>query len=131
MVLQGEYPGWAGIRQVFPIVSLPTGKINTFGNHTLPSAVIVKLRTRRPVSAFEQPVPPGANGGFLEEACERLGRYVPQLEKAFGVPDGEQGWVLRVGEETQALKDLGTNVTLAELVTDVKAAVAGRLEPGA
>ncbi|MFH8409593.1 type I-E CRISPR-associated protein Cas7/Cse4/CasC [Streptomyces sp. NPDC018019] len=115
------------------ITSLPTGKINTFGNHTLPSAVIVKLRTRRPVSfvgAFEQPVPQGANGGFLEEACKRLGSYVPQLEKAFGVPDGEQGWVLRVGEETQALKDLGTSVTLAELVKDVEAAVAGRLESG-
>ncbi|MFF3275932.1 type I-E CRISPR-associated protein Cas7/Cse4/CasC [Streptomyces chrestomyceticus] len=116
------------------ITSLPTGKINTFGNHTLPSAVIVKLRTRRPVSfvgAFEQPVPQGANGGFLEEACKRLGRYVPQLEKAFGVPDGEQAWVLRVGEETQALKDLGTGVTLAELVKDVEAVVAKRLESGA
>ncbi|KWT63876.1 type I-E CRISPR-associated protein Cas7/Cse4/CasC [Streptomyces albus subsp. albus] len=116
------------------ITSLPTGKINTFGNHTLPSAVIVKLRTRRPVSfvgAFEQPVPQGANGGFLEEACKRLGSYVPRLEKAFGVPDGERSWVLRVGEETQALKDLGTGVTLAELVTDVEAAVAGRLESGA
>ncbi|MFI2235161.1 type I-E CRISPR-associated protein Cas7/Cse4/CasC [Streptomyces chrestomyceticus] len=116
------------------ITSLPTGKINTFGNHTLPSAVIVKLRTLRPVSfvgAFEQPVPQGTNGGFLEEACQRLGRYVPQLEKTFGVPDGEQSWVLRVGEETQALKDLGTNVTLAELVKDVEAAVAERLESGA
>ncbi len=116
------------------ITSLPTGKINTFGNHTLPSAVIVKLRTRRPVSfvgAFEQPVPQGANGGFLEEACKRLGHYVPQLEKAFGVPNSEQAWVLRVGEETQALKDLGTSVTLAELVTDVEAAVAKRLESGA
>ncbi|MFH8986759.1 type I-E CRISPR-associated protein Cas7/Cse4/CasC [Streptomyces sp. NPDC017940] len=115
------------------ISSLPTGKINTFGNHTLPSAVIVKLRTRRPVSfvgAFEQPVRQGPNGGFLTEACERLGRYVPQLEKAFGVPDGEQSWVLRVGEETQALKDLGTCVTLEELVKDVKLAVAGRLESG-
>ncbi|MFI2239435.1 type I-E CRISPR-associated protein Cas7/Cse4/CasC [Streptomyces chrestomyceticus] len=134
MVLQGEYPGWAGIRQVFPIVSLPTGKTNTFGNHTLPSAVIVKLRTLRPVSfvgAFEQPATQGANGGFLEEACQRLGRYVPQLEKAFGVPDGERSWVLRVGEETQALKGLGTSVTLADLVTDVEAAVAGRLESGA
>ncbi|MFI0257866.1 type I-E CRISPR-associated protein Cas7/Cse4/CasC [Streptomyces sp. NPDC017056] len=115
------------------ITSLPTGKINTFGNHTLPSAVIVKLRTRRPVSfvgAFEQPVSQGANGGFLEEACERLGSYVPQLEKAFGVPDGERSWVLRVGGETQALKDLGTSVTLAELVKDVEAAVARRLETG-
>lgn len=41
------------------IASLPTGKINTFGNHTLPDAVIVKLRAARPisfVSAFENPV---------------------------------------------------------------------------
>ncbi len=47
------------------------------------------------------------------------------------MPDGEQSWVLRVGEETQALKDLGTSVTLAELVKDVEAAVAKRLESGA
>ncbi|RST14004.1 type I-E CRISPR-associated protein Cas7/Cse4/CasC, partial [Streptomyces sp. WAC04770] len=41
------------------ITSLPTGKINTFGNQTLPAAVIVKVRSRRPVSyvaAFEEPV---------------------------------------------------------------------------
>lgn len=113
------------------ITSLPTGKINTFGNHTLPAAVLIKLRTRRPVSfvgAFEQPVQQGEAGGFLEEACKRLGRYVPHLEKQYGVPDGEHSWVLRVGDATKALADLGTEVTLAELLKDVEAAVAERLE---
>ncbi|MGP4092767.1 type I-E CRISPR-associated protein Cas7/Cse4/CasC, partial [Streptomyces sp. KR55] len=41
------------------IASLPTGKINTFGHHTLPDAVVVTLRTTRPISfvaTFEEPV---------------------------------------------------------------------------
>ncbi|WP_344272217.1 type I-E CRISPR-associated protein Cas7/Cse4/CasC [Streptomyces hebeiensis] len=112
------------------ITSLPTGKINTFGNHTLPAAVIVKLRTRRPVSfvgAFEEPVRQGEEGGFLREGCKRLARYVPELEKQYGVPDGEQTWIFRVGEATATLEDLGVEVTLAELLNDVETAVAERL----
>jgi hypothetical protein len=57
------------------ITSLPTGKINTFGNHTLPSAVIVKIRDRWPISfvnAFEIPVPKSTEGGFTRATCERL-----------------------------------------------------------
>ncbi|MFE2032801.1 type I-E CRISPR-associated protein Cas7/Cse4/CasC [Streptomyces scopuliridis] len=116
------------------ITSLPTGKINTFGNHTLPAAVIVKLRTRRPVSfvaAFEKPVAVGEEGGFLRPSCERLASYVPQLENRYGLTDGGQSWVLRVGEETEALTALGTEVTLPELMTAVGDAVAARLKPGA
>ncbi|MFF1794402.1 type I-E CRISPR-associated protein Cas7/Cse4/CasC, partial [Kitasatospora sp. NPDC058263] len=62
------------------VSSLPTGKINTFGNHTLPDVVIVKLRSTRPisfVSAFERPVVADEFGGYLETACERLVEYVP------------------------------------------------------
>ncbi|MEC4019754.1 type I-E CRISPR-associated protein Cas7/Cse4/CasC [Streptomyces sp. H27-D2] len=112
------------------ITSLPTGKINTFGNHTLPAAVIVKLRTRRPISfvgAFEEPVRQGEAGGFLGESCKRLARYVPDLEKQYGVPAEERSWVLRVGDGTKPLAGLGTELTLADLVKDVEDAVAERL----
>ncbi|MFG2735760.1 type I-E CRISPR-associated protein Cas7/Cse4/CasC [Streptomyces harbinensis] len=114
------------------ITSLPTGKINTFGNHTLPSAVIVKVRDRRPVSfvgAFEKPVGMGKGGGFLENSCRRLAAHVPELEKQYGLTkdDDEHGWVFRVGEDTTALASLGSEVTLAELLENVGAEVARRL----
>ncbi|MDT0493346.1 type I-E CRISPR-associated protein Cas7/Cse4/CasC [Streptomyces griseus] len=114
------------------ITSLPTGKINTFGNQTLPAAVIVKVRSRRPVSyvaAFEEPVALSKNGGFLKGSCERLAAFVPDLEASFGLSGGPEGWVLRVGKETEALSGLGRAVNLTELLTEVGDAVAARLAP--
>jgi CRISPR system Cascade subunit CasC len=113
------------------ITSLPTGKVNTFGNHTLPTAVIVKLRTQRPISfvaAFEKPVTQQAGGGFVRESCQRLARYVPDLEQAYGVADAGGTWIMRVGEDTEPLAALGASLGLDELVEAVGAAVAGRLE---
>ncbi|MFG2143997.1 type I-E CRISPR-associated protein Cas7/Cse4/CasC [Streptomyces sp. NPDC048696] len=112
------------------ITSLPTGKINTFGNHTLPSAVIVKIRDRWPVSfvgAFEEPVPKTETGGFLREGCERLAEFVPELEKQYGLEGKGRSWVLRVGEETKALAPLGTEASLDTLLREVPDAVAQRL----
>ncbi|MFF3390659.1 type I-E CRISPR-associated protein Cas7/Cse4/CasC [Streptomyces sp. NPDC002669] len=114
------------------ITSLPTGKINTFGNQTLPAAVIVKVRSRRPVSyvgAFEQPVPMGENGGYLRNACKKLADFAPDLEGRYGLTGNDQGWVLRVGDETSALDVLGTDVGLSELLTAVGDTVVARLEP--
>ncbi|TDC73914.1 type I-E CRISPR-associated protein Cas7/Cse4/CasC [Streptomyces hainanensis] len=119
------------------IASLPTGKINTFGNHTLPSAVLVKLRTARPISfvaAFERPVRQGSEGGFLHGSCQQLARYVPQLEKAYGCEDRDHTWLMRIGEDTAPLAELveeGRAVSLRELVEGVGDAVAGRLGPSA
>ncbi|MEV0537902.1 type I-E CRISPR-associated protein Cas7/Cse4/CasC [Kitasatospora sp. NPDC050463] len=113
------------------VSSLPTGKINTFGNHTLPDAVIVTLRTTRPVSfvsAFEKPVTADGAGGHLEPACARLADYAPEIERAYG-DDTAQTWVLRVGQATAKLSSVGDEVpSLARLVTTVGAAVAERLE---
>lgn len=114
------------------VTSLPTGKINTFGNQTLPAAVIVKLRSRRPVSyvaAFEEPVGVGEEGGFLRGSCQRLAAFVPDLEQSFGLADGPEGWVLRVGKETEALGALGKSVNLPELLDSVGEAVVARLTP--
>jgi CRISPR system Cascade subunit CasC len=113
------------------VASLPTGKINTFGHHTLPDAVIVKLRTTRPVSfvaAFEDPVR-GESGGYVREASERLAEYIPDIERAYGDEDSTLTWVLRVGPNTQKLAGIGTeSQNIGELVAAVGQAVAERLE---
>jgi CRISPR system Cascade subunit CasC len=113
------------------VASLPTGKINTFGHHTLPDAVIVKLRTTRPISfvaAFEDPVS-GYQGGHVREACDRLAAYIPDIERAYGDAASTLTWVLRVGPNSLKLADIGTETdTLADLVTAVGQAVTERLD---
>lgn len=117
------------------ITSLPTGKVNTFGNHTLPDAVVVKLRSSRPinfVAAFEEPCRADQEiGGHLREACERLARYIPDVERAYGVEGDALTWVLRVGKNTEPLAQLGTELPLPKLVEAVGAEVAQRLKDGA
>ncbi|OKJ52573.1 type I-E CRISPR-associated protein Cas7/Cse4/CasC [Streptomyces sp. CB02261] len=113
------------------VSSLPKGKINTFGHHTLPDAVVVKLRTTRPISfvaAFEDPVR-GDQGGHVREACERLAEYIPDIERAYGDEDSTLTWVLRVGPSTHKLAGIGTETEkIGDLVAAVGQAVAERLE---
>ncbi|MFJ2028388.1 type I-E CRISPR-associated protein Cas7/Cse4/CasC [Streptosporangium sp. NPDC087985] len=112
------------------LTSLPTGKINTFANHTLPDAVVVKVRSSRPISfvaAFEEPCRTDPEtGGHLRQASEALASYIPELEHAYGVTEDTQSWVLRVGKNTEALTGLGTELSLPELVTAIGAEVARR-----
>ncbi|WP_030764183.1 MULTISPECIES: type I-E CRISPR-associated protein Cas7/Cse4/CasC [unclassified Streptomyces] len=132
---EGERAGEAVRRAVEAFVegfamSMPTGKANTFGNHTVPDAVIVKLRSSRPVSfvgAFERPVVQQETGeGHVRAACEALADHIPAVEKTFGAT-ADRTWILRVGEPTAALAPLGTPVDLEPLVTEVGEAVAERL----
>ncbi|MEW2621974.1 type I-E CRISPR-associated protein Cas7/Cse4/CasC [Streptomyces sp. NPDC048106] len=113
------------------VSSLPTGKINTFGHHTRPDAVVVKLRSTRPISfvaAFEDPVRSDA-GGHVREASDRLADYAAEVERVYGDPHTTLTWVLRVGPQTRKLAGLGTETdTLGELVEAVGKAVAERLE---
>ncbi|MEU3251411.1 type I-E CRISPR-associated protein Cas7/Cse4/CasC [Streptomyces sp. NPDC006997] len=113
------------------VESLPTGKINTFGHHTEPDAVVVRLRTTRPISyvaAFEDPVR-GDGGGHLREAADRLATYAADVERAYGDPGTTLTWVLRVGPATRKLAELGTETdTLPGLAAAVGQAVAERLE---
>ncbi|MFE2034222.1 type I-E CRISPR-associated protein Cas7/Cse4/CasC [Streptomyces scopuliridis] len=134
--LREEEPRTAPVRRAVEafvrsfLESLPTGKINTFGHHTLPDAVVVKLRTTRPISfvaAFEDPVT-GASG-HLREAVARLAEYIPEVERAYGDEETTLSWVLRVGPNTEKLSGLGTQTQrLSDLVQSVGQAVAERLD---
>lgn len=55
------------------ILSMPTGKQNTFANKTLPNYIMVTVRTDTPVnlvSAFEEPVT--SRKGYVEKSIEQL-----------------------------------------------------------
>ncbi|WP_046468438.1 type I-E CRISPR-associated protein Cas7/Cse4/CasC [Allosalinactinospora lopnorensis] len=114
------------------VESMPTGKANTFANHTLPEAVIVKLRSARPISfvgAFEKPVPEELDSGYLRTACDRLAKFIPEIEGAYGADEGTETWVLRIGDSTRPLEAVeGETVSLKKLVEGVGAAVAERVE---
>lgn len=61
------------------VKSLPTGKVNTFANQTLPQTVMINIRDDRPVnlvSAFEEPVK--SSQGFVRKSEERM---FEELEK--------------------------------------------------
>lgn len=116
------------------ITSLPTGKINTFGNHTLPDAVVVKVRSSRPinaVAAFEEPCrAEPETGGHVRQAAQALASYLPEVEQVYGVANDAPSWVMRVGKNTQALSELGIEVSLPELVAAVGEEIAGRQGQG-
>lgn len=71
--------------------SMPTGKINTFANQTLPSFVMVTLREDRPVnlvSAFEQPVQVKAGSGYVNKSIEKLMAEYEKTGKFVDTPLG-------------------------------------------
>ena len=60
------------------VLSMPTGKQNTFANRTLPDAVYVTVRKDQPVNlvgAFEEPVQAENAGGYSKASCKRLADY--------------------------------------------------------
>ena len=62
--------------------SMPSGKINTFANNTLPQALMVNIRTDRPVSlvsAYEKPV--RSHNGYVEESVQRLFQELVKTDK--------------------------------------------------
>ena len=62
--------------------SLPTGKVNTFANQTLPQTVLVALREDRPVnlvSAFEKPVK--SSDGYVDASIDRLFKELEKVQK--------------------------------------------------
>ncbi|HEY9575533.1 MAG TPA: type I-E CRISPR-associated protein Cas7/Cse4/CasC [Lachnospiraceae bacterium] len=62
--------------------SLPTGKVNTFANQTLPQALMINLREDRPVSlvsAFEKPI--RAKDGYVGESIKKMSEECSKVEK--------------------------------------------------
>ena len=69
------------------VESMPTGKINTFANQTLPQAVVVSLRSDRPlnmVSAFEEPIK--SDNGYVDKSIEKLFDEYTKYDKILDKP---------------------------------------------
>lgn len=67
--------------------SMPTGKVNTFANQTLPEALVITLRNDRPVSlvsAFEEPVK--STNGYVTKSVEKLATEYTKVEKFVNKP---------------------------------------------
>ncbi|AXR74411.1 MULTISPECIES: type I-E CRISPR-associated protein Cas7/Cse4/CasC [Auritidibacter] len=104
------------------IQSLPSGKINTFANQTLPELVVVSLRNDRPVSyvnAFEEPVLGDADGGRRHETVRRLVDEERGLEEMYGMSP-TKSWVLAARSIAETATQLGELSTLSELVGNVR-----------
>lgn len=111
------------------VTSMPSGKQNTFANHTLPDTVLVRLRDTQPISfvgAFEEPVGTYSTTGRVQEAATRLADYAAEVERAYGERP-VRSWVVRVGDRTKAVASDGEDVTLDELVRALGGEIAGRV----
>lgn len=94
------------------IRSMPTGKINTFANRTLPSAVMVTIREDQPVNlvgAFEKPVKASDNG-YVDGSCQALVAHAKATYRDW-LAEPRRCFVIGDG-----LDELGENVTLKEML---------------
>ncbi|RRC94654.1 type I-E CRISPR-associated protein Cas7/Cse4/CasC [Schaalia canis] len=102
------------------VMSMPTGKANTFANHSLPSGVYVALRDDQPMSlvaAFEKPVRPGQDYGYVEDTAQALVTYAEALYSAYGAP--QKQYVCVADQAASSLQNLGEKIALKDLAKAV------------
>ena len=115
------------------IISMPTGKQNTFANRTLPQAVVASLRTDQPINlvgAFEEPIALRAlHGGpsRLAQAADALVEHAKAIESAYNAPAAST-WIVSAHKDAAALAALGDEVDLATLLSEVASATTGALQ---
>ena len=106
------------------ILSMPTGKINTFANFTLPNAVYVTVRKDQPVNlspAFERPVPVDEGGGYVSESKKALVKYAKTVYDSFA-EEPVKAWT--VGE---GIEELGNKVNIKTMLTELENYIAESL----
>lgn len=115
------------------VLSMPTGKQNTFANRTRPDLVVVQVRNDQPVNfsaAFENPVE--ELHGRTEKAAIKLAEYAADQDEAFGSQPTDSGFLATGGAATPAalekLEVFGSKTNLAGLVEKAEKAVLGGLE---
>ena len=107
------------------IKSMPTGKINTFANHTLPELVYVTVRDTRPVSlvtAFEEPVQATDAKNLRRAGAEALAQEEKEFEESYGLKP-QAAFVVGVSEAREPFADIAESFTLPELTERLGAAL--------
>lgn len=103
-------------------VSMPSGKQNTFANGTLPDAVLVQVRDRRPVNlvgAFEAPIRLDGKAALSVLSAQALAKEAREVDTAYGTPP-TSAYVMAVKSEVSAaLDDIGEHVGFEPLVEHV------------
>jgi CRISPR system Cascade subunit CasC len=108
------------------VLSMPTGKQNTFANRTLPDAVLIVLRETQPINfvgAFEEPVDGTAR---IPAAITRLATHASEVQEAFG-ETSVATWTFGPGDRLAPLAALGERGDVDTVVAAVGEAVAARL----
>lgn len=103
------------------IKSMPTGKLNTFANQTLPSLVYVAVRDTRPVSlvtAFETPIEALETSEVRVTAAQAMAREEAQFEEVYGL-DPKAAFVIGIDEVRAAFGDLAKEVSLPDLGSEL------------
>lgn len=100
-------------------VSMPSGKKNTFANGTLPDAVVVQVRDRRPVNlvgAFEAPVRPEPEIAISVLSARALAKEAREVEEAYGNAPAAAYVLAAKNEVARELAGLGERLGLDPLV---------------
>lgn len=104
------------------VLSMPTGKQNSFANRTLPDAIVIQMRASQPVSlvnAFEKPVEAREGKSQVEIACERLTAQEEAIDKAFGARPLKT-FVIIASPEAKALAEAMPGADEVDLPTAVR-----------
>ena len=99
------------------IKSMPSGKQNTFANHTLPEDVVVVLRDSQPISAadaFEEPVRREEGLSVSRQGIERLGNRLNEIRVNYN-EEPVKAWYIASGKEVDSLKEWSEQVSLPDL----------------
>ena len=90
-------------------LSMPTGKINTFANNTVPDAVLIAVRSDQPASlvgAFESPVRADDQSGYVSKSVKRMMEYNGSICSDFlAAPDKTWKIGCGMGDERMKLQD--------------------------
>lgn len=103
------------------VSSMPTGKINTFANQTLPELVYVAVRDTRPVSlvnAFEVPVEADQAVSRRKVAADRLAQEARDVESVYGFKP-LAAYVMGIGETANSFTEIAEKTTLQDLTKNI------------
>lgn len=103
------------------VLSMPTGKQNTFANRTMPDVVVVSIRNDQPVNlvgAFETPARRRDGQSLVADAASKLVARHEDIAAVYGAP--AKVWVAGIGEAAAAVEGFGERIDMSGLVEQIE-----------